>query len=387
MIKNIPITYSFRNLFVRKMTTLFTIMGLALVVFVFCTVVMLNRGLEKTVVATGESDNLIVTRRGAGTEVQSSITKSQAAIVSQFKGIMSSPDPMVSFETVILINLKKKKGSTSNVVIRGLQSAGIKLRKNVEITRGRYFKEGSNEIIVGRAIAKRFTGLEIGQNINFGGESWRIVGFFKTDNNGFESEMWVSNDVLMQAFQRQTYSTVLFQLQDSSYAEKIAKQLDDDIRLPLNGKFERQFYEESSRALSNFISILGTTLTIIFSIGATIGAMITMQAAVMNRKSEIATLRALGFFKYQILLAFLFEAFILSFFAGVFGLFMASLFSNVEFSTSNFQSFSELAFRFSFDMYVVIIGMALSILMGIVGGLIPSIYATKIKITDALRPL
>ena len=387
MIKNIPITYSFRNLFVRKMTTLFTIMGLALVVFVFCTVVMLNRGLEETVVATGEGDNLIVTRRGAGTEVQSSITKSQAAIVSQFKGIMSSPDPMVSFETVILINLKKKKGSTSNVVIRGLQSAGIKLRKNVEITRGRYFKEGSNEIIVGRAIAKRFTGLEIGQNINFGGESWRIVGFFKTDNNGFESEMWVSNDVLMQAFQRQTYSTVLFQLQDSSYAEKIAKQLDDDIRLPLIGKFERQFYEESSRALSNFISILGTTLTIIFSIGATIGATITMQAAVMNRKSEIATLRALGFFKHQILLAFLFEALVLSFFAGVFGLFMASLFSNVEFSTSNFQSFSELAFRFSFDMYVVLIGMALSILMGIVGGLIPSIYATKIKITDALRPL
>ena len=111
--------------------------------------------------------------------MQSSITKSQAAIVSQFKGVMSSPDPMVSFETVILINLEKKKGSTSNVVIRGLQSAGIKLRKNVEITRGRYFKEGSNEIIVGRAIAKRFTGLEIGQNINFGGEAWRIVGFLK----------------------------------------------------------------------------------------------------------------------------------------------------------------------------------------------------------------
>ena len=115
--------------------------------------------------------------------------------------------------------------------------------------------------------------------------------------------------------------------------------------------------------------------------------MITMQAAVMNRKSEIATLRALGFFKYQILLAFLFEAFVLSFLAGVLGLFMASLFSGVEFSTSNFQSFSELAFRFSFDMYVVLIGMILSVVMGIVGGLIPSIYATKIKITDALRPL
>ena len=117
------------------------------------------------------------------------------------------------------------------------------------------------------------------------------------------------------------------------------------------------------------------------------GAMITMQAAVMNRKSEIATLRALGFLKYQILFAFLFEALILSLFAGLFGLFLASLFTNVEFSTSNFQSFSELAFRFSFDSYVVFIGMGLSITMGVAGGLIPSIYATKIKITDALRPL
>mgnify|MGYP000063595349 FL=1 len=387
MIKNIPLNYSFRNLFVRKTTTVFTILGLALVVFVFCTIVMLNRGLEKTVVATGENDNLIVTRRGSGTEVQSSITKSQAAIVSQLTGIMGFPEPKVSYETVILINLKKKTGTTSNVVIRGLQSAGIDLRKNIEIVKGRYFKEGSNEIIIGRAIAQRFSGLEIGQSINFGGEVWRIVGFFKTNNNGFESEMWVSNDVLMQAFQRQTYSTILFQLQNISYAKDISNQIEKDVRLPLSGKFERQFYEESSIALSNFISILGTTLTIIFSIGATIGAMITMQAAVMNRKSEIATLRALGFLKYQILFAFLFEALILSLFAGLFGLFLASLFTNVEFSTSNFQSFSELAFRFSFDSYVVFIGMGLSITMGVAGGLIPSIYATKIKITDALRPL
>ena len=186
MIKNIPLNYSFRNLFVRKTTTVFTILGLALVVFVFCTIVMLNRGLEKTVVATGENDNLIVTRRGSGTEVQSSITKSQAAIVSQLTGIMGFPEPKVSYETVILINLKKKTGTTSNVVIRGLQSAGIDLRKNIEIVKGRYFKEGSNEIIIGRAIAQRFSGLEIGQSINFGGEVWRIVGFFKTNNNGFE---------------------------------------------------------------------------------------------------------------------------------------------------------------------------------------------------------
>ena len=214
---------------------------------------------------------------------------------------------------------------------------------------------------------------------------WRVVGYFRTNNNGFESEIWTSNDVLMQVFKRNTYSTVLLNLTDLSKGRRIKDIIDKDVRLPLRAKFERSFYEESSAALSKFITILGVTLTVIFSIGATIGAMITMQAAVMNRTTEIATLNALGVRKLQIMITFLFESFVLSLMAGVLGIFLASFFSNVEFSTSNFQSFAELAFKFSMDSSIVLTAFLLALFMGVIGGLIPAFYATKIKITEGLR--
>ena len=385
MFKSVPFSYSVRSLLVRKLTTFFTVFGLALVVFVFSTVLMLDKGLEETVVSTGERDNLIVTRRGSSSEVQSAITKEQASIISQIKGIASIPEPKVSNETVVLINLQKKKGSTSNVVIRGLKHSGIELRRNFILDQGSLFREGTNEVIVGRAIAKRFGGLKIGEIIKFGGEMWRVVGYFRTNNNGFESEIWTSNDVLMQVFKRNTYSTVLLNLTDVSKGRRIKDIIDKDVRLPLRAKFERSFYEESSAALSKFITILGVTLTVIFSIGATIGAMITMQAAVMNRTTEISTLKALGFSKLQIMITFLFESFVLSLMAGVLGIFLASFFSNVEFSTSNFQSFAELAFKFSMDSSIVLTAFLLALFMGVIGGLIPAFYATKIKITEGLR--
>ena len=385
MFKSVPFSYSVRSLLVRKLTTFFTVFGLALVVFVFSTVLMLDKGLEETVVSTGERDNLIVTRRGSSSEVQSAITKEQASIISQIKGIASIPEPKVSNETVVLINLQKKKGSTSNVVIRGLNHSGIELRRNFTLDQGSLFREGTNEVIVGRAIAKRFGGLKIGEIIKFGGEMWRVVGYFRTNNNGFESEIWTSNDVLMQVFKRNTYSTVLLNLTDVSKGRRIKDIIDKDVRLPLRAKFERSFYEESSAALSKFITILGVTLTVIFSIGATIGAMITMQAAVMNRTTEISTLKALGFSKLQIMITFLFESFVLSLMAGVLGIFLASFFSNVEFSTSNFQSFAELAFKFSMDSSIVLTAFLLALFMGVIGGLIPAFYATKIKITEGLR--
>ena len=385
MFKSVPFSYSVRSLLVRKLTTFFTVFGLALVVFVFSTVLMLDKGLEETVVSTGERDNLIVTRRGSSSEVQSAITKEQASIISQIKGIASIPEPKVSNETVVLINLQKKKGSTSNVVIRGLKHSGIELRRNFALDQGSLFREGTNEVIVGRAIAKRFGGLKIGEIIKFGGEMWRVVGYFRTNNNGFESEIWTSNDVLMQVFKRNTYSTVLLNLTDVSKGRHIEDIIDKDVRLPLKAKFERSFYEESSAALSKFITILGVTLTVIFSIGATIGAMITMQAAVMNRTTEISTLKALGFSKLQIMVTFLFESFVLSLMAGVLGIFLASFFSNVEFSTSNFQSFAELAFKFSMDSSIVLTAFLLALFMGVIGGLIPAFYATKIKITEGLR--
>jgi len=385
MFKTIPLKYSLQNLLVRKVTTFFTIIGLALVVFVFASVLMLDNGLKETVVSTGEKDNIVITRRGAISEIQSSITQEQALIVSQVPGIANIPEPQVSNETVVLINLQKKNGNPSNVAIRGLSKLGISLRRNIRLTEGRIFKKGSNEAIIGNAIVKRFRNMGLAQEIQFGGRSWRIVGHFDSGRNGFESEIWVDSENLMQAFRRTTYSTVIIRLVDQKNLVGVKNEIKGDIRLPLQAKKEKSFYADQSIALSKFIKILGLTLTIIFSIGAIIGAAITMQSAVINRVAEIATLRALGFKRKDILLAFLLEALLLSIFGGIFGLVLALGLTNLEFSTTNFQSFSELAFTFSINSEIVFFSMLFSIFMGCLGGLIPATFAAKINITKALR--
>ena len=186
---SIPFKYSVQNILMRKITTFFTVLGLALVVFVFSSVLMLDAGLKETLVSTGENDNVIVTRRGAVTEIQSLISKEQASIIEQLEGVAYIPNPQVSKETVVLINLPKKNGKKSNVVIRGTNNIGLSLRRDVSMVSGRIFKDGSNEIIVGAAIAKRFRNLQLGNSVKFGGDNWRIVGHFGSGGNGFESEI------------------------------------------------------------------------------------------------------------------------------------------------------------------------------------------------------
>ena len=224
-----------------------------------------------------------------------------------------------------------------------------------------------------------------GNSVKFGGDNWRIVGHFVSGGNGFESEIWSNSENLMQSFKRQTYSSVIVRLVDKQKFLNISEAISADVRLPLQVKVEKLFYEDQSEALSNFITILGLTLTVIFSVGAIIGASITMQAAVTNRVSEIATLRALGFKRSAILIAFLVESLLLATLGGLLGLFLALCISNLEFSTTNFQTFSELAFKFSMDGEIALLSMLFALLMGILGGLIPAFHASTIKITEALR--
>jgi ABC-type antimicrobial peptide transport system permease subunit len=383
---DIPLSYSIRNLWVRRMTTVLTALGMALVVYVFAAVLMLDAGLRNTLVSTGEPDNMVVTRQGSVTEVQSSIDRGQASIVSQFPEVASFIEPLASRETVVLINLKKRDtGKASNVVVRGLDETGRSMRRQVKVVEGRAFRAGSEEIMVGVASSKQFQGLGLGESVRFGGRDWRVVGLFDGGRSGFDSEIWADGEVLRQSFRRTTYSSLVVRLMDPSQAESFRNRVTSDPRLPLSAKSERQYYEDQSESLSRFIKILGLTLTVIFSIGAIIGATITMQSAVATRVAEIGTLRALGFQRSAILLAFLAESVALSLVGGVIGLGLASLMQSFEFSTTNFQSFSELSFGFLLTPSIVIQSLVFSVAMGVAGGMLPAIRASRIAIVEALR--
>jgi putative ABC transport system permease protein len=384
----IPLSYIARNLAARRLTTILTAGGMALVVYVFATVLMLAAGLETTLVSTGEDDNVVVIRRGAQTEVQSGIDRRQASIVESLPDIATGGDGtrLVSKEPVVLINLPKRDtGKASNVVIRGVTAQGLALRPKVRIVEGRMFRPGTSEVIAGRAIADGFKGAGVGETVRFASRDWDVVGVFDGERTGFDSELWGDAEQMLQAFRRTGFSSLLLRLADADRFDDVKRSIESDPRLTLEAKRERRFYADQSESLSKFITYLGTSISIIFSIGAIIGAMITMYASVASRTGEIGTLRALGFSRGSILAAFLLESLLLGLLGGVVGLLAASLMQALTVSTTNFQTFAVLAFSFTLTPKIVVMSLAFSLVMGFVGGFLPAARAARLKIVDALR--
>lgn len=384
----LPLSYSLRNLWVRKLTTLLTAGGMALVVFVFATVLMLEHGLRSTLVATGMDDNVLVIRRAAATEVQSAVDRPQAGVVESQPEVALGPggERLVSKETVVLISLGKRgTGNASNVIIRGVGPQALTLRPQVRIVEGRAFRPGSTEIMVGGSIAERFDNAAVGDSLRFGMRDWRIVGRFDAGKSGFDSEIWGDADTLMQTFRRTMYSALVLRLADGGTFDTLKARLESDPRLTVEAKRERVFYAEQSEVLARFIRILGLTLSIIFSVGAVIGAMITMYASVAARTAEIGTLRALGFQRSSILAAFLAEAMLLGLVGGAVGLACASTMQFLTISTMNWQSFAELAFSFDLTPGIAVATMVFAVGMGLLGGVLPAAQASRMKIVDALR--
>ncbi len=384
----IPFSYSLRNLLTRRLTTFLTASGLALVVFVFASILMLSAGLEKTLIETGSDDNVIVTRKAANSEVQSGVERSQASIVESVPYIATDEDggPLLTKELVVLISLPKRDSAKpANVVIRGISPASMRLRPQVRLMEGRLPRPGSAEIMAGRSIAKRFKGGGVGESLRFGMRDWTVVGIFDAGATGFSSEIWGDAAQLMQAFRRPVYSSVTFKLASSSDFPLLKARLDADPRLTLDVRRETQYYRDQSEAMAKFLRILGFSLTVIFSLGAIIGAMITMYAAVANRVGEIGTLRALGFQRKSIMATFLLEALLLGIICGVSGLVCASFMQLITISTMNWQTFSELAFSFTLTFDIAWKSLVFSIMMGFIGGVIPAIRASRLKIVDALR--
>jgi len=384
----LPFAYIARNIARRRLTTALTAGGMALVVYVFATVLMLAAGLEATLVTTGRPDNVVVIRRAAQTEVQSGVDRTQAGVVQSLPDIAIGGDgqKLVSKEVVVLINLpKRESGKPSNVVIRGVMPVGVDLRPQVKLVEGRMFRPGTAEVIAGRSIASRFQGAGLGETLRFASADWTVVGIFDAGRTGFDSEIWGDSEQMMQAFRRLGFSALVLRLADTERFDAVKQQIESDPRLTLEAKRETRFYADQSEMLSKFISYLGTTISIIFSVGAVIGAMITMYASVASRTAEIGTLRALGFSRTAILVAFLVEALLLGAIGGIVGLVAASFMQALAISTTNFQTFAELAFSFKLTPRIVVASLVFALAMGLVGGFLPAARAARLKIVDALR--
>jgi ABC-type lipoprotein release transport system permease subunit len=333
-------------------------------------------------------NNALVIRRGAETEVQSGVERAQADVVESQPEVAlgSGGERLMSKETVVLISLNKRATEKpSNVVIRGVGPQGLALRPQVRLVEGRMFRPGTSEIIAGRAIGQRFAGAGIGETLRFGMRDWTVVGQFDAGHSGFNSEIWGDADQLIQAFRRSAYSSVIFRLTDAEGLDAVKARLESDPRLTVELKRESIFYAEQSEQLSTFIRYLGVTLSIIFSSGATIGAMITMYASVANRTARSERCGRLAFDAQAFFGRSCWNRSCWVCWAGYWAWRLASLMQWVSFSTMNFQTFSELAFSFTLTGKIVVESLIFSLIMGLAGGFLPAIRAARLKIVDSLR--
>jgi putative ABC transport system permease protein len=383
----LPLKYNFRNVTVRKSSTLATAFTIGLTVGVFLMVMALARGIDITLATSGEPLNLIVLREGSTAELNSVVTRENLSDLMYLDGVVREGDqPMVAPETMTLI-YKARKGMTqgSNVTIRGIGPMSTKLRSGFRTVAGRMFQTGMAEAVVSRRIAERFQGLELGDKFRIQATDYTVVGLFDAGGKAFESEIWVDVNSLASATKRESFSTVLMRAKDQAALASLSKRITDDQRLHLKALPERTFYEDQQGAASGALKGLAIFIGLIMAIGAGFAGMNTMYAAVARRTKEIGTLRVLGFRRLSILIAFVLESVVIAVIGVGIGILLALPLNFVSTGTANFTNFSEIAFNFRVTPGLMVAALIFGVGIGFLGSLLPSIRASRFKIVDALR--
>lgn len=382
----IPLSYNWRSLWQRKVATLSTAAAIAVVVAIFVVVLSLSQGLSRAFVRSGRGDQVVVLRPNARVELNSNLERDRVRVIQTHPFLArDGQGPLASAECVVvkLLDLADGSGST-NVLFRGLQPAGVRMRSQVRLVEGRWFTPGLPELVVPRRMTDRFKDLRVGGRLRFQGLAWSVVGIFDGNGSAFDSEVWTDVDVLMQAHKRVSYSALLARLERPEQVPAFLAFLDGDKRLKLEGKPEAAYYAEQTEA-GKPIQILGQMITVILTVGAIFAAMNTLFAAVAARTAEIGTLRALGYRRVEILVSFQWEALMLCGLGGLVGAFLALGFHGIQTGTTNFETFSDVSFAFTVTPGLMARGVAFSLLMGVLGGFPPAWRASRIPVTEAMK--
>jgi putative ABC transport system permease protein len=383
----LPLKYNIRNLTVRKGTTLATAFTIGLTIAVYLMVMALARGIDLTLASSGEPLNLIVLRNGSTAELNSDVSREKLNNLTYLDGIVHEGDqPMVAPETMTLIyRARKGMSQGSNITIRGVGPMSTRLRSGFKIIAGRTFQNGLTEAIVSKRIAERFQGMDIGDKFRIQATDYTIVGLFDAGGKAFESELWVDVNSLGSTMKRDSFSSVLLRVKDRATLDELEKRISEDQRLQLKAVSERKFYEDQQGAASGILKGLGTFVAFIMAVGAGFAGMNTMYAAVSRRTKEIGTLRVLGFSRRSILIAFILESIAIAVLGVVAGIVLALPLNLVSTGTSNFATFSEIAFNFRVTPDLMISALMFGVGIGLFGSLLPSIRASRFQIVEALR--
>lgn len=383
----IPLVYSIRNLVVRRTSTSLTALGIAAVAWVFIFTLALAGGFEAALRTTGSAKNAIAIRSGAASELMSIVTREGASSISAQPEVARAADgsPFAASELVVVWNLVRNSGSTTNVVVRGVSPHSLALREHAKLIAGRMFRPGLNEIVVGKMVSERFRSCGLGDKLVLAGREWAIVGILDAHGSAYESEVWGDVELFMPVFDRPVFQNVTLRMDDPSHFEALKKRLEADPRFSLQVRREDEFYASQSGAMATLLRTLGLFVTIIMALGAVFGALNTMYASVASRTKEIGTLLALGFSRGAVMTSVLVESVSLCVIGGAIGCLLALPVRTFTTGTMSFATFSELAFRFEVTPMMMGAGILFAAMMGLVGGFFPARRAAMMPITEAVR--
>jgi putative ABC transport system permease protein len=387
----VPIRYNVRNLIVRRTTTLAAALGVGLVVFVLAAALMLNEGLARTLDLSGAEDTAIVLRKGSDSEMPSSVTDQAISLIKVAPGVKAGSDgqPLVLGEVVVVLfqDLANGKGK-SNATLRGVPLDRVQaFRPEMKIIDGRMAAPGTDEVVVGTRVVGRFKGLEIGQSLDLRkNRPVKVVGVFEANGSSFESEVWGDIEYVRSSFGREAVvSSVRVRLESPAAYDGFEVAVERDKQLGLEVLPEPEFYKKQSENTSIFIIAMGTLIAVFFSIGAMIGAMITMYGSVAHRKREIGVLRALGFSKLAIMFSFLLESVMLALLGALLGTLASLGMGFVKFSMLNFTTFSEITFQFTATPDIIVQSIIFGGVMGVLGGFLPAVRAARTPPIEAMK--
>jgi|SRR5579863_612 len=391
-IGSVPISYNFRSIKARWTSTIVAILGIAGTVGVFVAMLSLARGFRATLVASGSAGNALVMRAGSTTEMMGGITLDSVKIAQDEPGVArdASGQPLVTQEVVGVMPFPLiSTGTDANVQVRGVSPNVLQIRKFVKIIQGRMFKPGLDELVVGRNATKTYEGLTVGNTVNFGGGHWKVVGVFDAGGSSFDSEVWCDGRIFNEVLKRpdNIFQSATVHLTSPAAFQQFKDAVTADPRLNLEVMREVDYYAKQSAGMTRLITILGGLVAAIMAIGAVFGALNTMYSAVAERGREIATMRALGFSSWNVILSFLFEALLISFLAAIIGCVAVLPLNGLTTNTMNFQTFSNLAFAFKITFGLLLMGVFFALVMGVLGGLLPAVRAALRPVAVSLREL
>jgi len=387
----VPIVYNLRSMKVRWLTAVAAVLGIAGTVGVFVAMLALAHGFRATLVNSGSPENVLIRRAGSSAELDGSVALDQVQAIEDEPGVAHADGkPLASPEAVLIAGFNlKSTGTNANVQIRGVSPIVLKVRPSVKIVAGRFFEPGLAELVIGRNVPSTYEGLELGDTIPFGGETWKVVGVFDAGGSSFDSEVWADSRVLNQVYKRpeNLYQSVTVRLTSAGAFNQFKDAVTADPKLTVQVDHEIEYYARQSQVLTTLITILGGVVVLIMGVGAVIGALNTMYAMVSERSREIATMRAIGFTRLSIVLSFVFEALLIAFVGGVIGCVSVLKLNGYTTGTMNMQTFSHVAFAFQITPLLLAVGILFALLMGIVGGIPPAVRAARRPIASALREL